>query len=136
MDADTVLGAMHLVTDDRPPTTTTGAKLPRWSERGGTTEEQLDQLWEGFYLLATYCYDLYRAIEYIAEITADSADDTALTDPEVRRLAAEIVGDNEDIDALGSWKEKAELMEAIVGRIHGRVHDGHQEKIQRAAGGG
>jgi hypothetical protein len=85
---------------------------------------------EGFYMLATFCFDLQRKLEYVCKANLDYI---SRMDPE---LAREIVTDNETIGADGlSWRERAERAEEIMLRLHREIGAQHEQGLQQALGG-
>ncbi len=68
---------------------------------------------ESYYMLATYCFDLERKLEYLTKVTLRFAEHIP---PE---LAHEILEDNEAINAKGlKWEERAKNAEKIMIRLH------------------
>ncbi len=83
---------------------------------------------DAFYLLAAYCFDLARRMEYVYKVTrrfarfADGA------------IAAEVLRDNERINAPGrSWKEVAETAEGILLHLAREIVPEHKRLLQQAA---
>jgi hypothetical protein len=83
---------------------------------------------DAFYLLAAYCFDSARRMEYAYKVTrrfaryADSA------------LAAEVLRDNERINAPDrSWKQVAETAEGVLLRLAREVVAEHKRLLQEAA---
>jgi hypothetical protein len=85
---------------------------------------------EAFYMVATFCFDLQRKLEYMCKATLEyeSRMDSG--------LAREILADNEALQAEGlSWKQRAELAEEIMLRLYREVGPQHEKGLQRAAKG-
>jgi hypothetical protein len=88
---------------------------------------------EGFYMLAAFCFDAARKMEYIFKATREfglAAD---------QALAAEIKRDNDAVKEAGGsegyWKETAERLEEIIIRLYKEVGREHEQLLERVAGG-
>lgn len=68
---------------------------------------------EAFYMLAAYCFDLSRKLEYLAKAARPFAEHVP---PELER---EITADNNAINAKDlTWEERAKVAEKIMIRLH------------------
>jgi hypothetical protein len=69
---------------------------------------------EAYYLLATYCFDLTRKLEYLTKVAASFADQIPPA------LAEQIHADTEAINdsKVQTWQERAEAAEKIMIRLH------------------
>lgn len=86
---------------------------------------------DGFYLLAAYCFDLARKMEYLFLATRDFARAADSV------LAREIKTDNAQVYGTGaSWREIAEREEAIILRLFTKEGIGkeHEQLLNEAAG--
>jgi len=86
---------------------------------------------ESFYMVAAFCFDLQRRMEYMCKATLDyeSGMDSG--------LAREIIADNEALQADGlSWKQRAELAEKIMLRLYKQIGARHERALQQAAARG
>lgn len=82
-----------------------------------------------FYMLATYCFDAARKLEYVFKATKAYA---LKANPE---LAREIKRDNEAIAAAGEdWKAMAYAAEKVLLRLLGEIMREHEELLNRVAG--
>ena len=104
---EAVLGTLSVGT--RPPPKGVTKKLE--SVEVGTPDS--------FYLLATYCFDLSRKLQYLSKAARPFADRVP---PD---LEQEIREDTQRIDGLDPWKERAEEAERIMLRLH--------EELEQAA---
>lgn len=83
---------------------------------------------ESFYLLATYCFDLSRKLEYLSKVARPFASQIP---PE---LAHEILEDTDAINAKGlTWQERAEAAEKIMLRLHHELADDHERALKESA---
>ena len=85
---------------------------------------------EGFYLLATFCFDLERKMEYLYRATRTFA---LKGDPQ---LARELLADQEsfNIDGL-TWKERAQRSEARLRELQRQVGPEHERLLREVAKG-
>lgn len=75
---------------------------------------------DAYYMLASYCFDTARKLEYVFKATRRFALEA---DP---ALAARIKHDNEEIATAGrEWKAIAEATERILLRLHGEIEQDH-----------
>ena len=82
-----------------------------------------------FYMLATYCFDAARKLEYVFKATKPYA---LMAN---RELAREIKRDNEAIAAAGEdWKAMAQATEKVLIRLLGEITREHDELLNRVAG--
>jgi hypothetical protein len=82
------------------------------------------------WMLATYCFDLARKLEYICKATLDYAPQAD------RQLARQVFTDNEAINENGlSWEARARRAEQILRNLYEEIGPRHEE-ILRALGGG
>ena len=83
------------------------------------------------FMLATYCFNLSRRLQYLAKAAAPFA---ANMPPE---LAREILADNEQINEEGiSWKERAHRAEKIMLRLQRENGDKWDKTVKAAANRG
>ena len=83
---------------------------------------------EAYYMLATYCFDLTRKLEYLVKVARPFAEHIP---PE---LAHEILEDNDAINAKGlTWEERAKVAEKIMLRLHREAGDGAERSLNEAA---
>ena len=82
---------------------------------------------EAFYLLATYCFDLSRKLEYLTKVARPFAEHMP---PE---LAHEMIEDNDAIAAGQTWKERAIVAERIMLRLYAETGDEHDRLLLEAA---
>jgi hypothetical protein len=77
---------------------------------------------EAVYILATFCFDLTRKMEYIYKALAPYA---LQADP---ALAREIFNDNEEMNRakLSGWKAAAETGQRLIHDIWHQVHEHHE----------
>lgn len=119
MHLETALGTMALAVDSVQHAK--GAKL------GSVEPASLD----GFYMLAAFCFDAARKMEYIYKATRRFAEEA---DPV---LAAEIRRDNEAVKAAGGpkgyWKPTAEELEKIVLRLYNEIGEEHDRLLKKVA---
>jgi len=80
------------------------------------------------FMLATFCFDMARRLNYIFKATrgfAASADEA---------LAGEVFADNERINADGlTWEQRARVAEEIMIRLTGEIEGEHDALIRQAA---
>ncbi|HVH10221.1 MAG TPA: hypothetical protein VM736_10520 [Gemmatimonadales bacterium] len=109
MSTGNTLGSIAIAVDTWPMKTS--PKL----ESVGTDPERR------FYMLAAYCFEAARKLEYVYKATRRYALEA---DP---ALAAEIKRDNEAVSAAsGDWKRTAETTEKILLRLLGEITEEHQ----------
>jgi hypothetical protein len=84
---------------------------------------------DSVYMLATFCFDLYRRLQYVAKVARPLAEHLP---PEIAR---EMLADNEVIDGGPGWRERAEAAEAIMLRLHEELSDDWERELERAAKG-
>lgn len=115
-----VLGTISLIGDR--PVKLNSPKLQ--STEPGTDN---DLIW----LVATYCFDLQRRMEYVFK----AAEDFAIhADPD---LAREIQADSRSLNEEGlSWKQRAQRAEAIMIRLYNEVETRHETLLRDVAEGG
>ncbi|MGH7498306.1 MAG: hypothetical protein ACREL3_05590 [Gemmatimonadales bacterium] len=83
---------------------------------------------EAFYMLATYCFDLSRKLEYLTKVARPFAEHLP---PE---LAHEILEDTEAINAPGLlWQERAIVAEKIMLRLLDEDGDEHDRLLKQSA---
>lgn len=63
---------------------------------------------EAFYLVATYCFDLMRRLEYLIKVARPFSDQVP---PE---LAARFASDSDSINAPDTWQGRAEAAEKVM----------------------
>ena len=86
---------------------------------------------EGFYLLATFCFDLERKMEYLYRATRAFA---LKGDP---ALARELLADQESFNGDGlTWKERARRSEARLRELQRLVGPEHERLLREVAKGG
>jgi hypothetical protein len=83
---------------------------------------------DAYYMLAAFCFDLARKMEYMYKATrrfAEYADAAP---------AAQVLADNKRINAPGrSWKQVAETTEGILLRLARQIVPEHRRLLERAA---
>jgi acyl-CoA reductase-like NAD-dependent aldehyde dehydrogenase len=110
MSFGTTLGSIGIAVDSWPRTST-----PKLASVGNDPEQR-------FYLLATYCFDAARKLEYVYKATRRYALEA---DP---ALAAEIKQDNEALSAARKdWKQSAETAERILLRLLEETAEDHEK---------
>lgn len=118
---DTALGTMCLAVDSVQHTKR--AKLA--SVQPGSVE--------GFYMLAAFCFDAARKMEYIYKATRRFAEQA---DP---KLAQQVLMDNEAVERAGGpkgdWKPTAEALEKIVLRLYNEIGEEHERLLRQVAKG-
>jgi len=83
------------------------------------------------WMLATYCFDLARKLEYICKITLEYAPQG---DPAIAR---QILDHNEQInEADASWETRARRAEAALLELYREFGDTHERILREVAGGG
>jgi hypothetical protein len=86
---------------------------------------------EGFFLLATYCFDLERKMEYLYRATRAFA---LKGDP---ALARELLADQESFNVDGlTWKERAKRSEARLRELQRQIGPEHERLLRQVAAGG
>lgn len=84
---------------------------------------------EAFYMLAAFCFDLARKLDYVFKATrafADYAD---------RDLAGEVKADYDYLydRRLKTWRERAERAEEVLLRLYREIGKEHEALLTRAA---
>ena len=139
-----LLGTICLLADDNP--THTGAKVvygggitaldalrradPDGEPRatGGSTPPVTPGSEDAFYMLAAYCFDLQRKMEYLYLVTRPYGESG---DPDA---AEERLADQLYINEPGlSWKQRAFRAEARMLELRRRIGDDHRELLRRVA---
>jgi hypothetical protein len=116
MSHGAALGAMALAFDDWPMMLS-----PKLKSVEGNPEAR-------DYLVAAYCFDTARKLEYVYKATKRYA---LQADPE---LAAEIKRDNEALaKTRGNWKATAETAEGILLRLLGDIVEEHKTILDLVA---
>ena len=87
---------------------------------------------DGFYMLAAFCFDAARKMEYMFKATRQFAEQA---DP---RLAREIRADNDAVKKAGGgeknyWKPTAEALEKIMLRLYNEIGNEHDRLLRDAA---
>ncbi len=83
---------------------------------------------EGFYMLATYCFDLQRKMEYLFKATQEYAGQARPA------LAKQIKAHNDSIHADGiSWQERAKRAQAAMIQLYLEVRADHEKALSGAA---
>jgi hypothetical protein len=83
------------------------------------------------WMLATYCFDLARKLEYICKATLDYAPQAD------RQLARQVFTDNEAINENGlSWEARARRAEQILRNLYEEIGPRHEEFLRALGGGG
>lgn len=83
---------------------------------------------DSVYMLAAFCFDLFRRLQYMSKLARPFADQIP---PEIAR---EILADQEAINADGlNWRQRAEAAEQIMLRLHGELADEWDSNLRRAA---
>lgn len=84
---------------------------------------------EAYYMLAAFCFDLSRKLNYLFRATQEFA---PKADPELAQLFME---DNEAINEDGlTWEERAQRAEAIMLRSVGELGEQHERVLREVAG--
>ncbi len=84
---------------------------------------------EAYYMLAAFCFDLSRKVNYLFRATQEFA---PKADPELAQLFME---DNEAINEDGlTWEERAKRAEAIMLRSVGELEEQHERVLREVAG--
>jgi hypothetical protein len=83
---------------------------------------------EFLFMLATFCFDLSRRMDYLWKATKGFAGQAG------QELAREVLKDNEAINAPGlPWKERAERAEQIMLRLAAQIGKEHDRAMRDAA---
>jgi len=86
---------------------------------------------ESFYMLAAFCFDAARKMEYIFKATRAYAE---AGDP---ALARQIRDDNDAVKRAGGedgdWKRTAESLETIILRLYNEIGDEHDRLLRQVA---
>jgi len=86
---------------------------------------------EAYYMLAAFCFDLSRKMNYLFQATRDFAPEA---DSELAQL---LIKDNNAINKDGlTWEERARTAEAIMLRSVGELGEQHEQALQEVAGKG
>ena len=121
MHLETALGTMALAADSVQHAKS--AKLA--SVEAGSVD--------GFYMLAAFCFDAARKMEYFYKAARRFAEQG---DP---MLAQEIRNDNDAVKAAGGtkgyWKPTAEALEKIVLRLYNEIGEEHDRVLRQVAAG-
>jgi hypothetical protein len=85
---------------------------------------------EAYYMLAAFCFDLARKLDYVFKATkafAEYAD---------RGLASEVKDDYDYLydRRVKTWKERAERAEEVLLRLYNEIAKDHEALLKRAAG--
>ena len=95
---------------------------------------------EAYYLLATYCFDLQRKMQYLYRIlnrVARRVADQGLEDEQLRAISKELLADEEKLNGPGmTWRQRAEGMERRMIELHAMIEKDREELLRRFAGGG
>lgn len=84
---------------------------------------------ESYYMLAAFCFDLSRKVNYLFRATREFA---PKADPE---LAQQFMEDNESINEDGlTWEERAKRAEAIMLRSVRELGEQHERALSEVAG--
>lgn len=84
---------------------------------------------ESVYMVATFCFDLFRRLQYVAKVALPFGDHMP---PEIAR---EILKDDADINAGKNWRERAETAEQVTRRLHRELAGEWERRLERAAQG-
>jgi hypothetical protein len=76
---------------------------------------------EGFYLLATYCFDLARKMKYLFDATKEFGADA---DPAFKARAFQATNDINST-SLTSWKQRAQLAEDLLHEMYDATADAY-----------
>jgi hypothetical protein len=94
---------------------------------------------EAYYLLATYCFDLQRKMQYLYRILnrlAHRVADQGLEDDRLREIARELLADEERLNGPGmTWRQRAEGMERRMIELHAAIEKDREELLKRFTGG-
>lgn len=84
---------------------------------------------EAYYMVASFCFDLARKMDYVFKATRDFAEHAD------RELAREIKRDNDSLydESEVGWKELAERGERVLLRLYSEIHEEHEALLKRAA---
>jgi hypothetical protein len=83
---------------------------------------------EGYYMLAAFCFDLSRKMNYLYRAAREFAPQA---DP---ALARQLIQDNNAINAHGlTWEQRARAAEAIMLRTVEELTDEHERVLTRVA---
>lgn len=83
---------------------------------------------ESFYMLATYCFDLSRKLEYLSKVSLPYAEHIPPA------IAREMLEDTERISAADvPWEERAKAAEEIMLRLHEEIGAEAKQALERAA---
>jgi hypothetical protein len=85
---------------------------------------------EAIFMLATFCFDLSRKMNYFFKATRDFGPEA---DPD---LARQFIEDNDEINQDGlTWEERARAAEAIMLRSVGELGEQHEQLLRDLAAG-
>lgn len=83
---------------------------------------------EAFYMLAAFCLDLSRKLDYIFLVMRDFAEETD------RAFARRLLDDNQEVySSRESWEKAARDTEKVFLRLLREIHDEHQRLLERLA---
>jgi hypothetical protein len=83
---------------------------------------------ESFYMLATYCFDLSRKLEYLSKVSLPYAEHIP------QEIAQEMLEDTKRISAADvPWEERAKAAEEIMLRLHEEIGAEAKRALERAA---
>lgn len=135
LDVRTALAGMYFATNGQD--LQDNRKLPEHKRKPkDAPRTDIDELWDAFYMVATYCFTLQRKMEYICKFTREFVGDERLDDPKIRAAAMEILEDKRELDAQGpDWRARAETAEEIIIRLYKEIGEEHADLLRRAAGG-
>ena len=84
---------------------------------------------EDYYMLATFCFDLSRKMNYLFRATREFASDGD------QDLARQLIADNDAINAKGlSWEQRARIAEGIMLRTVNELWEEHEQALRNVAG--
>jgi hypothetical protein len=83
---------------------------------------------ESYYMLAAFCFDLSRKMNYLYRAAREFASEADPT------LAQQVIADNDAINAQGlSWEQRARAAEAIMLRTVEELTDEHEQVLRKVA---
>lgn len=118
MSVERALGSICLIADSIPRKT-----APKLTMEPGSKE--------GFYMLAAYCFNLARKMEYVFKATREfgrEADPALARD--IKRIGDAIYG-----DPKSSWQEIAKKEEGALLDVFKEIEAEHERLLNAAAGG-
>lgn len=85
---------------------------------------------EAYYMLAAFCFDLARKLDYVFKATKAFAEHADAD------LAREVKKDYDYMYDLGveTWKERAERAEKVLLRLYNEIAKDHEVLLTKAAG--